>query len=206
MRTKDRAPRHLGEPVTRPDGDIATDHLRYIRDMMARSEAFTAVPGWGGVLMGVTALGAAAWAATQPTDWGWLMVWLGEAVLAGTIGVTTLVRKAQTSGLGLHSGPGRKYLLGLLPAMVAGALLTFAAWNAGAVDLLPAVWLLLYGVALVTSGMFSVRVIPVMGTAFMVLGALALVVPEAWSDALLALGFGGLHIGFGWVIAKRYGG
>ncbi len=205
MMTEDRAPQPRGT-ATRAAEDVAAEHLRYIRDMMARSETFTAVPGWGSVAMGVTALGAAAWAASQPTAWGWLQVWLAEALLGGAIGVVRMVRKARASGLGLQSGPGRKYVLGLLPALATGALLTLAVWQVGAFDLLPGIWLLLYGAALVTSGTFSIRALPLMGAAFMVLGGLALFAPATWTDALLALGFGGLHIGFGLVIAWRYGG
>lgn len=192
---------------TQPPPEIrAAEHLRFIRDMMARSGAFTAVPGWGTVAIGATALGAAALAVQQGSAEGWLLVWLGEAVLAVGIGVFTLLRKARAVGVPLLSGAGRKYVLSLLPPIVAGAVLSLALWRAGAVGLLPGVWLLLYGAGTATGGAFSVRPVPLMGLLFMGLGAAALFLPFSWANVLLALGFGGLHLAFGWIIAKYYGG
>jgi hypothetical protein len=85
-------------------------------------------------------------------------------------------------------------------------LLTFALFHAGALTLLPAVWLLLYGTAIVTGGAFSVRVVPVMGLCLMALGTIALFVPAAWGDAFMAAGFGVLQVGFGLWIARHHGG
>ena len=40
----------------------------------------------------------------------------------------------------------------------------------------------------------------------MVLGTAAFVVPATLGNTFMAAGFGGLHIGFGLIIARRYGG
>ncbi|MFQ5569364.1 MAG: hypothetical protein ACE5G0_06795, partial [Rhodothermales bacterium] len=177
---KDRPPVKPHVPDPRSPEDRATEHLRFIREMMERSGAFTAVPGWGIVAMGVTALGAALVAGLQNTPGGWLSVWLLDAVLAVSIGGVTLARKAHRGGVSLRSGPGRKYMLSLLPPMVAGLLLTVAVWQSGEVALLPPLWLLLYGAGTITGGAYSIRTIPFMGVGFMLLGTVALFVPLAW--------------------------
>ena len=182
------------------------EDLRFIRRTMENGYAFTAVPGWGGVAMGLTALAAAALAAQQQTVNGWLAVWAIDAVVAAAIGLAAIWRKAARIGLPVLSGAGRKVLLGFLPAALAGIALTVALWHSGATGLIPGSWLLLYGAAVVAAGTFSVRIVPVMGLCFMVLGAAALFVPAAVHNILLATGFGGLHIVFGAAIARRHGG
>jgi hypothetical protein len=184
----------------------AADNLRYIRETMERAGSFTAVPGWGGVAIGFTAV-AAAWLATrQGTPQGWLAVWLSEAVLAIAIASGTIARKARQAKMPLLSGPARKFALGFAPPLLVGALLTAVLFRAGPAPVLPGMWLLLYGTAVVTGGTYSVRVVPVMGLCFIVLGAAALFSPAGWGNAYMAAGFGGLQIVFGVVIARKYGG
>jgi hypothetical protein len=184
----------------------AADHLRYIRETMERAGEFTALPGWGGVAMGITALGAAFVAARQISPRAWLAVWLVEAFIAVAIAAPAAVTKAHRANSTLLSGPGRKFLLSFAPPIFVGGLLTFALFHLGAVAALPGVWLLLYGTAIVTGGAFSVRVVPVMGLCLMVLGAAALFTPAAWGDAFMAGGFGVLQIAFGIWIARHHGG
>ncbi len=197
-------PRHLGP--TPALHDRALDDLRFIRSTMERAAAFTALPGWGGVTMGATALVAAPIAAVQPSVERWLAVWILEALVAAAIGLWTMNRKARSVRMSLLWGPGWRFLLGLCPPLIAGVALTAALWLGGLAAAVPGAWLLLYGVAIMAGGAFSVRIVPVMGAAFMLLGSVALFAPAGWSDVLLALGFGGLHVVFGLVIARRYGG
>ena len=173
---------------------------------MERSSAFTAVSGWGHVILGLTAVVAAALAARQTTSFAWLRVWLAEGLLAVAIGLLSCTWKANRRGLPLFSGPARKVALGLAPPLVAGAFLTFLLFRAGLQSALPAAWLLLYGAGIMTGGAFSVAIVPVMGLCFMLLGGLAVLAPAAWGNAFLAAGFGGLHILFGFLIARRHGG
>ncbi|MBI4543669.1 MAG: hypothetical protein HY703_00560 [Gemmatimonadetes bacterium] len=184
----------------------AMDNLRFIRETMERAGSFTAVPGRGGVLMGLTALLTALLAARRATEGAWLGTWLVGAGLAAGIAAWTVVRKSRAAGVPLLSGPGRKFALSFAPPMLVGGLLTLVLYRAGLVSVLPGLWLLVYGTAVVTGGAFSVRVVPVMGFCFMALGVAALFSPAAWGDYYMAAGFGGLEILFGVIIARRYGG
>jgi hypothetical protein len=185
----------------------AMDNLRFIRNTMESAGSFTAVPGKGGVLMGATALFAAFAAHLSKSPRAWLAVWMGEALLALVIGLGFSYRKATRSSTSLLSSrPFRRFLLALSPSVFAGALLTFVFYQHGLNQLLPAMWLLLYGAGVTSGGAFSVRVVPVMGMSFLALGSIATLAPVSFADPLLALGFGGFHIVFGCIIAKRYGG
>jgi hypothetical protein len=184
----------------------AMDNLRFVRETMERAGTFTAVPGWGGVLMGASALAAASFAGPPRESFRWLAIWLGDAVVAVAIALVTMARKAARSGATLSARPGQSFALACLPPLAAGGVLTAAFAAKGLIRFLPGCWLLLSGAAVANGGAFSVRVIPVMGLCFMVLGTLALAAPVAWGEWFLAAGFGGLHIGFGFVIARRYGG
>lgn len=203
-----------GEPVRNPEPpespalhDRALENLRYIRATMERAGSFTAVPGWGMVLIGITALAATWLAMRQPPDSGeWLAVWLGEAVLGVVLGGSALVRKALAAQDPLLSGPGRRFGLSFLPPLVVGGLLTVELHAAGQLPLLPGTWLLLYGTGVATAGAFSVRIVPLMGLCFMALGTGALFAPPGWWPVFMAAGFGGLHLVFGAIIARRYGG
>jgi hypothetical protein len=194
--------------TTAPIGlhDQAMDNLRFIRDAMENAGSFTAVPGVGGIVVGATAFFAAFAAHLSSGSRAWLAVWIGEAFLALAIGLGFSARKARRAGNALLSRPFHRFVFAMAPPIAAGAVITVMLNGAGLIRFLPAVWLLLYGAGVACAGAFSVRVVPVMGLCFLLLGTVATVTPAVWADALLALGFGGFHLVFGWIIARRYGG
>jgi hypothetical protein len=194
----------LREPVALESH--AADQLRYIRETMQNAGEFTGVPGWGGAATGLTAVAAAYLASRQPTRLAWLTVWLVEALLAVAILAPAAAAKARRASGSLLSGPGRKFVMSFAPPVIVGALVTLALVRADLFGLLPGVWLLLYGTAIVAGGAFSARVVPIMGLCLMVLGAVALFLPAAWGDVFMAAGFGVAQVGFGLWIALRYGG
>jgi hypothetical protein len=187
-------------------GDRALDNLRFIRETMERSASFTAIPGYGGILMGVTAIGAAIIAHYQPSLRGWLVTWLVEAFLAFGIGILAMWQKAKNSGDSLNSAPARKFAFGFAPPLIAGIILTGLLYFKGLFTYLPAVWLTLYGTAVVTGGAYSVRIVPIVGWIFMSLGLVSVFLPTGYGNLLMGLGFGLLHLVFGLIVARRYGG
>ncbi len=196
--------------------DRAIQDLSFIRRTIEGASSFTDVPGWGLVLVGFSALGAAGIASLQPTAGRWLAVWLAEAVLAASLSLLMIRRKVRSHGTGgpVLSVPARKFLLGFWPAIAAGAVLTIASIEPAelasadhrALGDLPGLWLVLYGVGVVTAGAFSVRAVPLMGFVFLILGSAALFVTSVPGDIPLALGFGVSQIVFGVIIARRHGG
>jgi hypothetical protein len=184
----------------------AMDNLKYIRETMERATAFTGISGWGQVAIGFTALASASISAQQKTLKAWLAVWMAEAVIALLIAGWSIDRKARAAKMPLLSGSGRKVAFSLSPPIFAGAIVTVVLYRAGLTNAIPGLWLLLYGTGVVTGGMFSVSVVPIMGLCFMALGAAAFFAPAEYANWLMAAGFGGLHIVFGVIIARRYGG
>ena len=185
----------------------AIDNIRFIRDTMSRATQFTALPGWGGVLMGVSALVTTAISGPPDDSLRWVMVWLADACVGAAPSSPSSRAQSRRAGTPLSSAaPAHRFALAYLPPLVAGIVLTPVFVLGGLMARLPGCWLLLYGAAAATGGAFSVRIVPILGLCFMALGVVAFAVPAAWGHWFMAAGFGGLHIGFGLVIARKYGG
>jgi hypothetical protein len=173
---------------------------------MERSATFTSIPGLGGAVMGVIALAASVVAASQTSEDRWLAVWLAAAPLAAIVGLVSMVRKARRAGVPLTGANARRFAMGMVAPFVAGAAITFELWTVRSFTVMAPAWLLLYGAGVLTGGIFSVPVVRAIGVCFMTLGIAAIVTPSEWGNLWLAIGFGGLHVGFGIYIARNYGG
>jgi len=186
--------------------DRAMDNLKFIRQTMERATVYTGVSGTGQIIVGLTAL-ISAWAASLQTESShWIFIWVSEAVISVAISSLMMLKKSKHLQLPLWSETARRFLLSFTPPMLAGALLTSVLYQNNLFEMIPGVWLLLYGTAIIAGGTYSVQVVPVMGFCFMLLGVFALLGPAPWGNILMAMGFGGLHILFGLWIARRYGG
>lgn len=184
----------------------AEQDLHFIRETMERSAGFTAVSGRGGMVMGALALAAAALASQEPEPLNQVLVWVGVAPLAAGVNLWFMRRKAAFAGLLLLSVAGRGFAWGIVPPVLAGALLTVALIRAEAWHVLPGLWLILYGVAVLAGGMRSLPVVRGLGVLFLGVGVLALSTPGEWGNAWMAVGFGGLNLSAGWIVARRHGG
>jgi len=184
----------------------AAESLEFIRDTMARSASFTAVPGRGGIVMGLIGVVAAMVASRESSDWIWLGIWLVAALVAAPIALVAMHLKARAHGITLWAGSGRRFMQGFMPALASGAILTWAIVRAGRFDLLPPAWLLAYGAGVLAGATASVPVLTWLGAGIMLLGVGATVTAGQWGDIWLGAGFGGLHIVFGIIIARKHGG
>ncbi|HEX3100616.1 MAG TPA: hypothetical protein VHQ01_02430 [Pyrinomonadaceae bacterium] len=187
-------------------GDRAIDNLKFIRETMERSTHFTAVPGYGGILMGVTAVATAFIANAQATFRDSLVAWLIEAFLAFAIGLLAMWQKSKIGGQSLLSVPARKFAMSFAPPLIAGVATVLGVWRYGDYFAMPAICMLSYGAAVVCGGAFSARVVPVMGWCFVVLGVATFLLPANYGNTMMGVSFGGLHIIFGAIIARKYGG
>lgn len=210
----------MGEPLQKEGAPVplharAEENLSYIREAMTRSSSFTAVPGWGMVAMGLIALGG-AWIATTRSslDW-WVNTWTVVAVLACSLGIAAMVLKARQHRASLTTGPGRRFVMSFSPSIIAGIVISDIFYRQHLDHLMPPLWLMLYGIAVINGGAYSVRPVPITGLCFLALGVASAFLPLdgvtlvgsfLLRDAVLAAGFGGLHVVLGAIIARKYGG
>lgn len=185
--------------------DHAVANLRFIRDAMKRAGSFTSIPGWGGFAIGCTAV-ATSIVASRLVDMRWLEAWMADAILSAAIALIAMSIKASRAGVTLMTPAARRFFVSYFAPIAAAAVITLMLLRAQWYEAMPAVWLLSYGASFISSGSYSIRVVPQMGICFMLLGVAAALVPFPTSNALLGAGFGGLHIAFGLIIARNYGG
>jgi hypothetical protein len=188
--------------------DRAADNLRFIRDTIERAGSFTAIPGRGGVLIGISAIITAtlAYSPSRSNPRLWLVCWLADALLASIIAVVAIRKKAGAAGVSLTARPARRFFLSYAAPPFAAAVLTGAEAQHGVYWLMPATWLLTYGAAFIASGSLSIHLISRMGLCFIILGMAAAFAPLPVANIILGIGFGGLHLTFGWLIWRRFGG
>src|SRR5262245_60365969 len=182
-------------PNRRPDPSRPTaidagalENLRYIRETIAAAGTFTTVPGKGCIGMGLTALVAAGLETVPQLASSWLQIWVGAAIMAAAVALFFMEEKAKAQGLSLRRAVARRFFMTLVPAFVAGGVLTAALAHDVSRSSITGIWLLLYGSGLAACGVFAPRAVLTAGLAFMALGTVALGLPPTWAPGILALG------------------
>ena len=184
----------------------AEDNLRFIRGAMERAERVSAVSGAGVMLMGVIALVAMAVSAGNDDQLARLLIWIGTAFLAGGAGAIACWLKARKNRLSFSGDPGRRFLLCLIPSLLVGVVLTVALLSTPYMTLLPALWMMLYGAGVLAAGTYAATPVMHMGGAFVICGLFTHALPDSWSNVLLGLTFGGLHLYYGYQVYRHHGG
>ena len=173
---------------------------------MERTSAFTAVPGAGGMVMGLVGAAAAVAGSLQSSPGRWLAVWMAAAAVGFVVGIVSISWKCRRLGTLLSGALARNFAVALVAPLAAGAGVTYALWSLRAYQAMPAAWLLMYGAGVVTGGMFSVRAVRLAGLLFMLCGFAAALTPPDWGNAWLGAGFGLVHIVSGYYIVRHHGG
>jgi len=179
--------------------------LAYIRASIESSSSMD-VPGMAGIVMGIIGVLAAIVVSLPRWAAHWLGIWLAAAALALVLGGALVARQTAQRGHARYLGPLRKFLLCLCPALLAGAVLTLVFGTGGMTNVIPGMWLLLYGCAVLSASTVTVagiaRLICIMGGLFVALGLMTFALPATAHTAMLGLGFGVLHIIFGFLIGR----
>jgi hypothetical protein len=194
----------------RPEAPVAIESralgtLAYIRTSIESSSSMD-VPGMAGIVMGI--IGVLTAIVVSLPRWAphWLAIWLIAAAAALLFGGALVARQIARRGHARYLGPARKFLLCLCPALLAGAVLTLVFETAGMTNLIPGMWLLLYGCAVLSASTVTIasiaRLICVMGALFVALGSVTFALPAGAHTAMLGLGFGVVHILFGILIGR----
>lgn len=200
-------PKGIIDPESRGHNTVALDThalgtLQYIRASIDAA-GLLAVPGSAGIAMGAVGILTALLVSFKAVAVHWLLIWLIAGLVAIAFGTALMVHQVVTRGTALYRGPLRKFLMCLCPPLLVGAVLTWQLWLRAEFNLIPGVWLLMYGCAVMAASTLTRRALAVMGALLVLLGLAALQVPENFQNTVLGVGFGGLHLLFGILIGGK---
>ncbi len=197
--------------------DEARENLRVIRQTMERSTKYSTLSGLSGVLIGLSAIAAvlvtsrtlhARHDSHQPLAASYPslgLLWLLELALAVGIEFACNKRRAGAIGKRVASPLGAHILVAAGPAFVAALTLTAFFALHGLAAVVWGIWMLTYGLAICAVGLFSVRPVSYLGAAFVLAGAVTLLLPAQWQLAMMGLTFGGFHIVYGVLMGRKHG-
>ena len=191
--------------------------IRYIRAVMEMSSEHKLLPDWaacgGGALVLVSA--ALTWAMTGTGDVQQVLylpplkkllvtaVWTATGTASVIFYWFMAARQSRRLGVSLQARPTRLARQAMGPAVLVAAVLTLRLVIDRQYDLVPAVWMLAYGVGLYNAGLFCSEEPRLLGLLFLVTGIVALLAFPGAGLWMTALSFGGYHIVFGALLLSR---
>lgn len=195
----------------------ARENLRVIRQTMERSTKYSTLSGLSGILIGLSAIISVLatsrilhirYTTHQPLHSAYptlAVLWLCELALAVGIEFACNKCRAQSVGKRLASPLGAHIIVAALPAFVAALALTAFFALHGLAALVWGIWMLTYGLAICAVGLFSVRPVSYLGAAFVLAGAVTLLLPTQLQLFMMGLTFGGFHIVYGALMGRKHG-
>lgn len=196
--------------------------LAEIRAMMERSSRFISLSGLSGVLAGIYALIGAvvAWYLMQdegiPVEEGLMrqaasadlrmelfLLGLAVLVLALATGIWLTIRKSRKTGQSIWDKTARQLLIALMIPLAAGGLLSLIFMARGYIAIIAPLTLIFYGLALVNGSKYTLNDIHTLGLLQIGLGLLAAVF-LGYGLLFWAIGFGVLHIAYGFMMYRKY--
>jgi hypothetical protein len=201
------------------------DYIRDItemRSLMERSTKFLSLSGLSGILLGLYGLAGAAIAyyllyreagelSYHVSDGeslsGTVVKVIAVAVLILILSLVTAVllsqRKARKTKEKLWNATAKRLLINMAVPLAAGGLLTLILVAKGFVGLMAPLTLIFYGLALYNASKFTYEEVRSLGLIEIVLGLAGAYLPE-YGLWCWALGFGILHIVYGFYLHYRY--
>jgi hypothetical protein len=175
--------------------------LETIRTLMERSQRYEHISGYSGLLAGAAAMCGSAvlgfhWLHFQPPT-TFALVWCAVFAVAFAGHLLLTFGRARQRGEPVWSRQARTVLLAVLPSFGTALAITALVWRLDRLDLLPALWLTLYGCGALATSFFAPQSIAWLGATCLVLGISSLLAPHSHPIMTMGLGFGGTHIGFG---------
>ena len=175
--------------------------LETIRTLMDRSQRYEHLSGYSGLLAGGTALLGCAALGFNLLPFGprldFAVVWSTVFAVAFAGHLVITFGRARQRGEPVWSRQARTVLLAVLPSLGASVAITVLMGRLDRLDLLPALWLLLYGCGALATSFFAPRSIAWLGATCLTMGIISLVVLSGHAIMTMALGFGATHIAFG---------
>jgi len=175
--------------------------LETIRTLMDRSQRYEHISGYSGLLAGsMTLLGCAILGWNQlpfRPHVNFVVVWSVVFAVAFAGHLLLTFGRARQRGEPVWSRQARTVLLAVFPGFATSLALTALLWRLDRPDLLPALWLSLYGCGTLATSFFAPRSIAWLGATCLVVGVISLTASHSHPILTMAAGFGATHLGFG---------